>query len=64
MTNPVGKRLNLIGKIIYIVSAIVGFISLNSLVAAIAFWVVGGVSGTLLIGFAEIIQLLEDIKNK
>ncbi len=64
MTNPVAKRLNLIGKIIYIVSAVAGFISLNSLVAALAFWVVGIVSGTLLVGFAEIIQLLEDIKNK
>lgn len=35
-----------------------------SFFAALLYWGVGFVSGSMLLGFAEIIQLLQDIKNK
>lgn len=71
--NGVATVLTVIAWIIYIVGFIVGIVSgtnaaerysdFNFLVAFI-YWVVALVSGTMFLGFAEIIKLLEAIKRK
>ena len=68
--NSVGTLIQVIAIITYIAALLVG-IALGkdmrgnfSFTAALVYWVVGFISGSMLLGFAEIIQLLQAIKNK
>lgn len=71
--NPISAILKVIAVIVYIVGFIAGIIigaSISSITmefswgGAFAYWAVSFFSGTTILGFAEIIQLLTDIKNK
>lgn len=70
--NSMANILSGIATTIYIIAFILGFalgfITMNgegfSLIIAIAYWGIGFLSGTSFLGFAEIIKLLNDIKNK
>lgn len=63
--NTVGNTIKVFGWI-YIVLCVIGFFALLEEVGGLAFAALlfGILGGTLLLGFAEIINLLNDIKNK
>lgn len=75
-TNPVATALTIIAWIIYIGGFIAGISFANvevgtyysyeefSFAVALTYWAVSLISGTMFLGFAEIIKLLHDIKNK
>ncbi len=76
-TNPIASALKIIAIIIFFLGFIAGFVLGRQVVKssvfnradfsfAIAFiyWAVSFISGMMFLGFAEIIQLLQDIKNK
>lgn len=57
--------LSFIGVLIYIIGFIVGcFFVKNSFTTALSYWVDAFVSGTMMLGFAEIIKLLHKINSK
>lgn len=72
-SNPVATALNVIAAIIIIAGLIVGAVCGNvdvgyshkefSLAVAMVYWAVALVSGTLIVGLAQIIKLLTAIKN-
>ncbi len=72
--NGVAKALRILAWIVFIGGAIMGIILGNvensygytsfNIAVAIIYWVAAFISGMMFIGFAEIIKLLEDIKNK
>ena len=67
--NPIATTLRVIAVLVYIVGFISG-IAIGDAVAeyswgtAFIYWFVSFFSGTTILGFAEIIQLLDDIKKK
>lgn len=67
--NPIAMTLMVIAVITYIAGFIAG-IALGwdgydfNIMIAFIYWCVAFISGTMLLGFAEIIKLLNDIKNK
>ena len=75
-TNPIASALSIIAVLIYIGGFIAGICFANvevgtyythkefSFAIALIYWAVSLVSGTMFLGFAEIIKLLHDIKNK
>ena len=75
-TNPVSTALKIIAWTIYIAGFIAGIYFGNvgfefseshadfSFATAIIFWAIALINGTLFLGFAEVIKLLNDIKNK
>lgn len=78
--NPVATALTVIAWIVFIGGFIIGIASANvevikgvyytytttefSLTIALTYWCIALISGTFLLGFAEIIKLLDDIKKK
>lgn len=71
--NPIAFTLKVIAILVYIVGFIGGIVMGNAVAeyswdfswgSAFIFWFVSFFSGTTILGFAEIIQLLHDIKNK
>lgn len=58
--NPVASALKVMAFLVYIGGFITGIVMGD----AIIYWFVAFFSGTTILGFAEIIQLLNDIKNK
>lgn len=66
-SNPTGDLLKVIGVLIYIGGAIAGLIigsETESFITGLLYCVGAFVSGTSFLGFARIIELLTDIKNK
>ena len=65
-SNTVSTVFRVLGSITFVVTAIAAIVigSSGSTVEAISMAITGFVSGMVYIGFAEIIQLLNDIKNK
>lgn len=69
-TNSIAKSIKTLSKTIMIVGSILNIIMLliasryHTFVSFFAFEIVFILSGLLLLGFSEIIQLLQDIKNK
>lgn len=79
-SNPVATALTVIAWIVFIGGFIIGIASANvevvkgvyytytttefSLAIALTYWCIALISGTFLLGFAEIIKLLDDIKKK
>ena len=75
-TNPIAKTLTVIAWIIYVGGFLAGLSLSNvetgtyytrhefSVSIALTYWFATLVCGTLFLGFAEIIKLLNDIKNK
>lgn len=73
INNTVASALCVIAWIIYIVAFIAGigfgidaaeYYSEFNFIVALIYWVIGLISGTMFLGFAEIIKLLEAIKRK
>ncbi len=67
--NLIATLLKVIGVVVYIVGFIAAFpLSVDSYgdttPMVIVWWIIFFISGTFYLGFAEIIQLLNDIKNK
>lgn len=75
--NPIAMALNVIAWAVFIVGFIAGIVLGNveidgyyyshtefSFVIAFTYWSVALISGTMFLGFAEIIKLLDAIKNK
>ena len=62
--NLVALALTVIAWIIYVAGFIGGFIIAENAAAALTYWFGALISGTTFLGFAEIIKLLNDIKNK
>ena len=62
--NMVALALTVIAWIIYVAGFIGGFIVADNAAAALTYWFGALISGTTFLGFAEIIKLLNDIKNK
>ncbi|MBR2846480.1 MAG: hypothetical protein IKB89_00225 [Clostridia bacterium] len=62
--NIIAVALSVIAWVIYIVGFIGGFIIAGDAAAALSYWCGALISGTTFLGFAEIIKLLNDIKNK
>ncbi len=62
--NAIAIALTVIAWIIYIVGFISGIIITSNASAALTYWFGSLISGTTFLGFAEIIKLLNDIKNK
>ncbi len=71
--NKIATALTYIGVIIYCGGAILGLVYGNEstdygtefvFAIAIKYWITAFISGTVFLGFAEIIKLLEEIKNK
>ena len=65
-TNDIAKILTFIACAIYIVGIIAGIIIVEPMGIAVSVvcWVITAISGTMFLGFAEIIKLLQSIKNK
>ena len=75
-TNPIANALTIIAWVIFGVGFLAGLYLSNvevgtyytheefSFAIALTYWGVALVSGTMFLGFAEIIKLLNDIKNK
>lgn len=72
-TNPIATVLSIIAVIIYVAGFIAGivigvevaeFYEDFAFGTAFVYWATSLISGTLFLGFAEIIKLLNDIKNK
>lgn len=65
-TNDVAKVLTFIACAIYIVGIIAGIIIVAPMGIAVSVvcWVITAISGTMFLGFSEIIKLLQSIKNK
>jgi len=68
-SNPVGTVLGIIAVLTYIVSFILGIVLGRhwdefEFVLALPYWVAGFIAGTMMLGFSEIIQLLQAIKDK
>ena len=72
-TNPIASALSIIAVLIYIGGFIAGIVlgidaaelyEEFAFSVAFVYWAVSLVSGTMFLGFAEIIKLLNDIKNK
>ncbi|GEM_PF-7113046 len=65
-SNGIGNALKVIGYIMIGLSIIAGFIIMadQSVVFGIAVGIGGAIGGLVLVGFSEIINLLQDIKNK
>ena len=63
--NTVSKALQYIAVSIYVVGTIAGFIYVEyAFVMTILVWLAAFVSGTIMLGFSEIVKLLHEIKNK
>lgn len=67
--NPIATTLRVIAVLVYIVGFIGGIVIGDAVAeyswgTAFIYWFVSFFSGTTILGFAEIIQLLHDIKNK
>jgi len=65
--NKVAKTIKVIAIITYIMNVIAGIVlwsELSSFILFVTAVFVGFVSGTLMLGFAEVIKLLDDIKKK
>ena len=63
--NSVSKTLTVIAWFIFTVGILAGFgFTTVSVVAAIIYWCATLIFTTMFFGFAEMIQLLQDIKNK
>ena len=65
--NLIANILIIIAWIIFIVGIIAGislWISTEEITLALPYWCISFISGTMFLGFAEIIKLLEAIKNK
>lgn len=65
-TNDIASVLTVIGLIVYLIGVIGFFVMLDADVVFSAFIILASaaISGTMLLGFAEIIKLLQSIKNK
>lgn len=64
-SHSVAMALNVIAWIIYIVGFLAGISAIeSSFTLAFIYWFVSFISGTMFLGFAEIIRLLNTIKNK
>ena len=65
-TNDVAKVLTFIACAIYIVGIIAGIIiaAPMGIAVSVVCWVITAISGTMFLGFSEIIKLLQSIKNK
>lgn len=66
-TNPVAKALQIIAVFTYIIGIILGGIEVNKtedISGGLFYWTTYFVVGTMILGFSEIIKLLNDIKNK
>ena len=63
-TNPTAYALFIVAMVIYAIGAFLGVLAIDSLGEMIAYWFVAAVSGTLFLGLSEIINLLDDIRNK
>lgn len=65
-TNGIATVLTVIGVIVYLIGFIGFFVMLDADVVFSAFIILASaaISGTMLLGFAEIIKLLQSIKNK
>ncbi len=72
--NTIAQTLVVISWVIYIAGLIVGFVFMSNagyswyepedLLAALPWWIGSFIGGTLLLGFAEIINLLQQLVNK
>lgn len=64
-TNSIANALGIIGKITFILGLLTFIIALSNeiFVAAFVSIIVAIISGFMFLGFSEIIQLLQDIKN-
>ena len=62
--NPIASILRVIATLIYVAGLIVGCYLSDNLAIAIGCWIGSFFSGTLILWFAEVIRLLNDIKNK
>lgn len=65
-TNDVAKALTFIAYAVYIVGLIAGIIIVEPMGIAVSVvcWIITAISGTMFLGFSEIIKLLQSIKNK
>ena len=65
-TNDVAKALTFIAYAVYIVGLIAGIIiaAPMGIVVSVVCWIITAISGTMFLGFSEIIKLLQSIKNK
>ena len=62
--NGVAVALTVIAWVLYIVGFAGGIILAGEATAALTYWFGALISGTTFLGFAEIVKLLNDIKNK
>ena len=62
--NPICKILTAIAIITYIAAFIAGCCFAEEILISLIFWISGFISGSMFLGFAEIIKLLDNIKNK
>lgn len=71
--NTIAQTLVVISWVIYIAGLIVGFVYMSNasyrwypedILVALPWWVGSFIGGTLLLGFAEIINLLQQLVNK
>lgn len=62
--NRIAVALTVIAWVIYIVGFVSGLINYGSPTDSLVYWCGALISGTTFLGFAEIIKLLNDIKNK
>ena len=65
--NPVAQILKVCAVVIYVFAAVVGFreaVSYDGISFLLRDWVIGFMTGTLLLGLSEIIRLLHEINQK
>ena len=66
-SNRIAGILTFVACAVYVIGLVTGFILLNgssNWTPAISCWAASGISGTIFLGFAEIIKLLQAIKDK
>lgn len=62
--NPIAKAINLIGLNVFVIGLIAGLYNLSSLILLLTYIISGMVIGLLLVGFSEVINLLDKIYKK